>query len=158
MASSFSKSAAAPASPQTRRKVAAFTTDVHEHAFKGKDGTPTGQTGYAFRVMPVDAEGSVTGMTMWVWLDDHAALAALIASLPTVYAEARKAYQIGVDGEGWPALPKAAAQAAQAPTPTAPEPPKSAFAKAPAKAAPAKSELAAAKAQAIDDGLEEMPF
>jgi hypothetical protein len=153
VASSFSKSAAAPAAQQARRKVAQFVTDVHEHAFKGKDGTPTGQTGYAFRVMPVDADGSVVGMTMWVWLDDHAALAALIASLPTVYADARKAYQIGVDGEGWPALPKSSAAQAQAtPAASAPEAPKSAFAAKP------KSTAAAAKQQAIDDGLESMPF
>lgn len=166
MASVFAK-AAHNAGSSERRAIAHFTTDLHEHAFtkpvldeKGQPKLdargrplkePTGEVGYAFRIVPTDAAGKATGMTMWIWLDGPEALAQFIHDVPAIYASAKEAYAIGVEGMGWPALAKPAAK----PEPKAkaePAKPASPFAKA------AKSESAAAKEAAIADGLEDMPF
>lgn len=161
--STLSKLASSKSAVARDRTVVKFVSDVHEHAFTklapdGKTKVPTGETGFAFRVLPQNASGSTSGVGLWIWMDDASALDAFLDSIRDVYAHAVQVRQAMTDAGEWAPRPKAqqAAPAAAQATPAAK--PKSAAA-ALVKPAPAPAaEAAAALKQAKADGLDDLPF
>ena len=159
MSNTLKTLATSSASPRGKRVVVSYAHDLHEHEFTklgadGKTKIPTGETGYAFRVLPQAADGSVSGVGLWIWLDDPTALRAFLRSVRGIAAAAAELNDAMVAAGDWPAEPKPVApKPVAAPTPP-PAAPKSTL----AKLAGSKAEAAAAKAQALDDGLEDLPF
>src|SRR5215471_3669203 len=106
--STLSSLATSSTAARAKRVVAAYVSDVHEHAFTklgtdGKTKVPTGETGFAFRVLPKAADGSVSGVGLWAWLDTPDALRALIASLKGVYEHAVRVEAAMVAAGDWEA-------------------------------------------------------